>query len=70
MYKEWKGLDTTDVIGVIAGFGTIIIGKSNLYLPRITIYYLGTLELKTFGQIKEQNQGLGQLPVCLNHNES
>lgn len=26
LYKEWKGLDTTDVIGVIAGFGTIIIG--------------------------------------------
>jgi hypothetical protein len=26
LYKEWKGLDTTDIIGVIAGFGTIIIG--------------------------------------------
>ena len=27
LYQEWKGMQPTDVIGTLAGFGTIIIGK-------------------------------------------
>lgn len=40
LYKEWLGMTALDIIGTLAGFGTIIIG---------------TLELKMFGRIKEDS---------------
>ena len=44
LYKEWLGMTALDVIGTLAGFGTIIIG---------------TLELKMFGRIKDRDSGPG-----------
>ena len=55
LYQEWRGMSPIDVIGTIAGFGTIIIGTH--FFPtaafEIKHFFSGTLELKMFGQILE-----------------
>ena len=47
LYKEWLGMTALDIIGTLAGFGTIIIG---------------TLELKMFGRIKEDSGRVHFIP--------
>ena len=57
LYREWVGMAPVDIIGTLAGFGTIIIGMSKFLNFKILIFLrivLGTLELKMFGRVKDR----------------